>query len=136
LIQACSACVAALATESVEPAAAVLDDAPDDTVPDDAVPAAAAVVLDDELLLQPAMTASPAAAATQAMRHRVLDLRLLGAGVFIPPPSRGLAVVPLDGIVSVLRNLQAYPACAQVSARYRIKPFYLGFCAPDAAWRV
>jgi hypothetical protein len=74
--------------------------------------------LDEEpLLLQPATTASPAVAATQATRHRVPDLGLLRAGVFIPPPSRGLAIVPPDGIVSVLRNLQAHPACAQVSEK-------------------
>jgi hypothetical protein len=95
-------------------AAALADAVAADAVAADALPEVDAG-LDDELLLQPATAASPAAAATQAMRQRVPDLRLLGAGVFIPPPSRGLVTVPPDGIVSVLRNLLVCPSCAQVT---------------------
>jgi hypothetical protein len=83
----------------------------EDVVPDDAG------ALDDALLLQPATSAKPAVAARQAIRHRVSNLRLPRAAVFIPPPSRGFAIVPPDGIVSVLRNLQARLACAQVSEK-------------------
>jgi hypothetical protein len=54
--------------------------------------------LDDELLLQPATTARLAVAARQAMRHRVSDLRLPRACVFIPPPSRGSTLFLLMGL--------------------------------------
>jgi hypothetical protein len=114
LIQYCSAFVAVAATESEE-AAEVLDDALLDASALDEVLADEAGALDDELLLlQPATTARLAVAARQAMRHRVSELRPPRAGVFIPPPFPGVAIVPPDGIVSVLRNLQARPACAQV----------------------
>jgi hypothetical protein len=108
-----------VATASEEPAPGRADEAAlaDDVVPDEDVVPDGAGALDDELLLQPATTARLAVAARQAMRHRVSDLRLPRAGVFIPPPSRGSAIVPPDGIVSVLRNLQAGPACAQVSGK-------------------
>jgi hypothetical protein len=82
--------VAAAVTESDEAADAVLDDA---------APADAAGAPDDELpLLQPATAASPAVAATQAMRQRVPDRCLLRAGMFIPPPSRGPPLFLLMGL--------------------------------------
>jgi hypothetical protein len=96
-------------------AAALADAVAADAVAADALPEVDAGLDEELLLLQPATAASPAAAATQAMRQRVPDLRLLGAGVFIPPPSRGLVTVPPDGIVSVLRNLLVCPSCAQVT---------------------
>jgi hypothetical protein len=92
--------VAAVATASEEAAPGLADEAAlaDDAVPDADVPAGAGA-LDDELpLLQPATTARLAVAARQAMRHRVSDLRLPRACVFIPPPSRGSTLFLLMGL--------------------------------------